>query len=64
MNWKKGFCVFTQWMFIISICWFTVGLVIIGSVHWWILVTVPVVGLVALGYIVDFTRGNHEERRG
>lgn len=50
MNWEKWFFVFTQWMFILSVIWLTIGLVIIGSINWIVLPLVPFAGLIATGW--------------
>jgi 4-hydroxybenzoate polyprenyltransferase len=53
LGWQKGLFYVTQWMFIISVIWFTIGLVIVGSDYWYILPLVPLLGIIAVGYILE-----------
>jgi hypothetical protein len=54
MQWQTKVYLFTQWIFILSIVWFTIGLIIVSSTNWWILISVPFAGLVAIGYWIDY----------
>ena len=58
MNWETKVYLFTQWMFFISMIWFTIGLIIIGSKYWFILVIVPLVAIITIGYWYDFRLKN------
>jgi len=50
MKWKIGLYLFSQWLFLISVLWFSIGLIIVGSKDWWLLCAVPLLGLTAIGY--------------
>ena len=64
MNWKIKLFMFTQWMFVVSIFWFTSGLLIISLTYWWVLITVPIAGLCAIGYWYDLIKKKNIDIEG
>jgi len=59
---KTKIYVLTQWVFVLSMIWFTIGLLIISVEYMWILPIVPLVGLVTVGYINEIRKVKKEFR--